>query len=377
VTFAGNENSRLVISSKYAMFMSASDLLGEGTSSICRTGECCETGAAVAVKVYKTQTCSTILQKFHRQIEVLEELQRPFESVEGAPWSDRLQGVAPYKVFMRLIDYSKSSDGVPGPDAADGGLYVVTEVGQYSLKDYIKRRRDEGRQMSKACVKSIIKAMVLVTAGLHAKGFVHLDLKPENLLVFGHHCPGRGGRLKLIDVDGCVKMGSVVTIDDSSLSYSPCYCAPEWAKFMIDGSADPKITISPALDVWSVGLTACELVTCKAALSKNFSRFQQPGVSKRQALFQYMDWLSEMKTCPLSNSVREFDGELVDLLKTCLLVGSPLDRKPLAESLNHPYLGEEEGLIPLGQLNSSPITNDVQQTPKASQHDKIVSFAFS
>ena len=43
--------------------------------------------------------------------------------------------------------------------------------------------------------EDMTKAVVFVMAGLHAKGFVHLDLKPENLMVFD-------GALKLIDVGG-------------------------------------------------------------------------------------------------------------------------------------------------------------------------------
>ncbi len=56
---------------------------------------------------------------------------------------------------------------------------------------------------------------MLVVAGLHAKGFIHLDLKPENLMLFD-------GMLKLIDVDGCVRIGTAISVSDSSLSFSPC-----------------------------------------------------------------------------------------------------------------------------------------------------------
>merc|ERR1719191_1695390 len=106
-------------------------------------------------------------------------------------------------------------------------MYVVTELASYSLKDYFSLRRTDGRKLSKDSVHDVAKAIILVTAGLHAKGLVHLDLKPENLMLFS-------GVLKLIDVDGCVRIGTRVSITDSSLSFSPCYCAPEWARFILD-----------------------------------------------------------------------------------------------------------------------------------------------
>jgi serine/threonine protein kinase len=191
---------------KYTMSMSKKDVMGEGSSSVCRMGLRNADREKVAIKTYKTRDDSTMM-KFSRQISVLEELQKPFQHVPGALWNEQLMQIPPSNLFMRLIDYSKDAKGMPGPDPIDGEMYVVTEVGEQSLKDYIKQRRDDHRPLSKGCVKSITKAMVRVTAGLHAKGFVHLDLKPENLMIFN-------GRLKLIDVDGCVKSGAEVSIDD-------------------------------------------------------------------------------------------------------------------------------------------------------------------
>lgn len=67
-------------------------------------------------------------------------------------------------------------------------MYVVTELAQrgpclfraslalrYSLKDYLALRRDQGKNLSRGAVKNISKAIILVVAGLHAKGPGHLD----------------------------------------------------------------------------------------------------------------------------------------------------------------------------------------------------------
>ena len=44
-------------------------------------------------------------------------------------------------------------------------------------------------------------------AGLHAKAYVHMDMNPENMMMFS-------GRLKVIDVDGCGRAGTKVSTQD-------------------------------------------------------------------------------------------------------------------------------------------------------------------
>merc|ERR1719282_568369 len=242
--------------------MCKEDILGEGTSSICRRGTNIKTGEMVAIKVYKTlkegaNSEDVKMQKFRRQISVLTELQEPFQvPTDLTLWSDQLSRAKPSRLFMQLIDYSKNARGEPAPDPVDGVLYVVTELAQYSLKDYLSLRRDQGRPLTKDTVKNITKAIILVMAGLHAKGLVHIDLKPENLMMFN-------GRLKLIDVDGCVKSGTHVSIEDSQ----------------------SRMMVSPALDVWSVGMTVCELVTLDAILKPFYANFLRSGSTSQEAGF--------------------------------------------------------------------------------------------
>lgn len=335
---------------KYFLMTSTNDVMGEGTSSICRRGRDLQTGAAVAIKLYKTkktrlgkhsahnsaQEESIILTKFRRQIAVLKELQKPLEKPsEPSLWNEQLAHATPSKLFMQLIDYSKDKSGQPGPDPEDGNIYVVTEMAQYSLKDWIKLRRDEKKPPSRETVRRISKAIMLVTAGLHAKGLVHLDLKPENLMMFG-------GCLKLIDVDGCVKIGTSVSIEDSSLSFSPCYCAPEWAQFLIEDSDVPQITVAPGLDVWSIGMTLCDLVLLDAALKPQYASFMRHGRSHREASFHFMDWLASLKKAPLSHRIEEFDPMLAQMLTSCLLVCDPVQRRSLAQSLGHAYFSRTQ-----------------------------------
>merc|ERR1719453_1855376 len=272
-----------------------------------------------------------MMLKFKRQIEVLKGLQAAFVKPSDATlWCDALATAKPSSLFMCLVDYSQDAKGDPSQDPDDGVVYVITELAQYSLKDYLALRREQNRPLPKESVKSITRAVILVVAGLHAKGLAHLDLKPENLMMFN-------GRLKLIDVDGCVKINSNVSITDSSISFSPCYCAPEWASFLINES-NSKIKISPALDVWSVGMTICELVTLNAVLKPMYGNFLRNAHSHREAGFLFMDWLSSIKKVPLPKNVEKFDPAFVELMNDWLLVTDKSKRKSCAQSLGNPYV---------------------------------------
>jgi serine/threonine protein kinase len=139
-----------------------------------------------------------------------------------------------------------------------------------------------------------------------------------------------------------------------SLSFSPVYCAPEWAKFLVDDSDEPRITIDPALDVWSIGMTACELVSLDAVLKPKYISFGKIARSRRDQGVLYFNWLRKVKKPPLPEPIQQFDDEFADLMSTCLLVGSPKNRKPLAQALNHPCLSQPF----VGKTSSSPLTCD-------------------
>lgn len=338
-----------VILGKYTIDMSEDGIMGEGSFSTCRRGLNKETGEGVAIKFFKTKKVdSTQLFKFKRQITVLKDLQAPFIKPSNPRlWSPQLEKAQPSRLFMRLIDYSKDAQGEPGVDVGDGVLEVVTELAQYSLQDYLTGKKQESAHMSKDTVKSIAKALLLVMAGLHVKGLVHLDMKPENLMVFD-------GCLKLIDVDGCVKIGSNIKIDDPSISFSPCYCAPEWARFLVDPDHNPSIEASQGLDVWSVGCTICELVTLDAIMKPVYANVLRRAHSHREASFLFLDWLGSLKKCPLPKEIRKCDDKLAQMVQTSILVPSYQDRKTCAECLADEYF--RGGVF--HRSKTSPITKE-------------------
>ncbi|CAA7047371.1 unnamed protein product [Microthlaspi erraticum] len=83
---------------------------------------------------------------------------------------------------------------------------------------------------------------------LHSCGYVHCDLKPDNILLFPSTAFGEPWDLKLADF-GLSKEPNT----DSTLSFpgAACYMPPE--------SVGPHGVIGPALDIWSLGCVVFEM----------------------------------------------------------------------------------------------------------------------
>lgn len=313
------------------MCLTSDGLLGEGGFSIVRRGLDLQTGMQVAIKEYKIG-CSSVGElatKFKCQVEVLQHLQKPW-SLECK--HARLATQQPSDLFVRLLGFSQNSMGEPGPDASDGTMYLVTELADCSLKDYFRQQRKHGAPLAKEKVRDLVHAILLATAGLHAKGYVHLDLKPENLMIFN-------GQLKLIDMDGCLEIGTQIS-DSSQLACSPCYIAPEWARFLLSGDDSGAILVAnPGLDAWSAGLTLCECVTLGTAMRPAFLGFAKVATSPEEAQGRFLQWLGEGLDCPpVPACIKEFDPELYTLLAEGLLVHDPAARPSPMQCLSHPYL---------------------------------------
>jgi len=323
---------------KYEVIKGKSGTLGEGSFSVVQKGWNIHTDEEVAVKTYKVdkndkEEFTLAMKKFNRQITVLKRLAKPMTESECSNprlWHPKFKELDVQSCFLKLIDYSKKADGQPGPDVSDGQLYVITEVGDFSLKDLLTDQRTKGVPIVNEQRSSIARSVVTVVAALHAKGLVHLDIKPENLMRVGDNW-------KLIDVDGCSEINSLVNINDSSISFSPCYCAPEWARFLIEDSDNLKV--QDGLDVWSVGISIAELVHLDACLKPKYASIFKEYGSHRKAGFCFLEWLSKPNE-PLSlpASIAKASPEFRDLVVDKILNKDPTQRVTLAECLDHPAL---------------------------------------
>ncbi|BFH74801.1 hypothetical protein SJAV_27450 [Sulfurisphaera javensis] len=106
-------------------------------------------------------------------------------------------------------------------------------------------------------VKKIIKQVAVALSYLHSSGYVHLDIKPQN--IFLKRNPGYLGEEVYRNIDGIIKLGdlgSAVKIGGKIEQVTPSYAPPEHVEAIITGKgADPK------MDIFALGMTAYVMLT--------------------------------------------------------------------------------------------------------------------
>jgi Tol biopolymer transport system component len=141
----------------------------------------------------------------------------------------------------------------------NGPVYMVQE---YAPGRTLRELLDDRGRLSPTEALELIEPVASALDAAHARGIVHRDVKPENIMV-----GEEGGRpvVKLLDLgiakirellaDGA--MASNVT-QTGQLIGTPAYMSPEqWGEPSVDGES----TIDGRADVYSLGVTVFELVS--------------------------------------------------------------------------------------------------------------------
>lgn len=225
--------------------------------------------------------------------------------------------------FVQLLGYSTDTNGRPGLDIDSEKFFVVTEPGEESLAESLSRHADLGTTLTVEDLRSLQWSLVSIVCGLHAAGFVHLDIKPCNVMRFGEVW-------KLIDFDGAVRTQS--TVNQDRCFVSPWYLAPEIARCRAR-----EITVSRLMDVWSVGMCALEAVFLQPVLRPWYEEWQtSTGCDDK-----FYSWLGDYDTPPIMGgdmleAMADIDYDMSELLQG-MLAKDPSQRLCIAECLVHPW----------------------------------------
>ncbi|MFI7340541.1 Stk1 family PASTA domain-containing Ser/Thr kinase [Streptomyces sp. NPDC050085] len=121
-------------------------------------------------------------------------------------------------------------------------VYLAMEyIAGCTLRDVL---RDRGALRPRAAL-DILEPVLAALGAAHRAGFVHRDMKPENVLI------GDDGRVKVADF-GLVRAVGSVTNTTGSVLGTVSYLAPEQVE---DGTA------TPAVDVYACGVVLFEMLT--------------------------------------------------------------------------------------------------------------------
>ena len=131
----------------------------------------------------------------------------------------------------------------------DAGVYMVLPYYKTDLLDFVN---DNGN-LNEHEVKLFIKAIASALKHAHDNNIVHLDIKPDNILLMNH------------DISECVlsdwgASNFVHDIKPSIVCGSEGYCAPELYSNIMNKT---KNSIGKPADVYSLGVTVHVLMTSK------------------------------------------------------------------------------------------------------------------
>jgi serine/threonine protein kinase len=187
--------------------------VGRGASAMVYRATRARGGPPVAVKVLHARSKASVRQRFHREVEILRQI--------DSPWVVKVagKGVLP--------------DGRP--------WYAMEYVDGQSLA----RILGNTPRSEPARVVGWLRGACRGLAAVHAAGWVHRDVKPANLVVLDM---GDHEEVKIIDLG----IAERIHAQPELLSGTPEYIAPEQAEFR---------PVDVRSDVYALGCCAYELLT--------------------------------------------------------------------------------------------------------------------
>jgi len=245
----------------------------------------------------------------------------------------------PETYVLRLLDHTQDGDFV----------YLLLELCEGDLL------RKQG-VLNEKTVRSIARQLMLGLQVVHKLGFIHRDIKPDNLLCTAD------GLLRIADFGWCCRREDSPTC----LAGTLLYMAPEVL------NNEPQTVKA---DVWSSGMTLFQMIAGRTLLQTNLD----PGVTKlserdpvKSTLLRQQWLLREIDAvCPPSDKLRpNHVSPLAWDLVQKMLTKDPAERISVEEALSHPWLRELTEAPSEGKVATSPLPSRRKEVRSPSK-DKV------
>jgi serine/threonine protein kinase len=188
--------------------------LGAGAAAVVHAGRDLRTNARVAIKLYRPDGTAIRLQQ-QRELEALARLDHPG--------------------LVTLHDGGTE----PGPD---GRTYVITDL----VEGPTLATRMQHGPLPVGEIRTLAATLAGALAHVHARGFVHRDVKPANILL------DHGREPRLADFGIARALDGTVATATGAVAGTAAYLAPE----QVRGE-----TVGPPADVYALGLVLIEART--------------------------------------------------------------------------------------------------------------------
>jgi serine/threonine protein kinase len=215
----------------------------------------------------------------------------------------------------------------------NGDTFFIFELADRNLREIVNKCHTKIKFLEERRVKKIIFQLLKAVDYIHSKGYIHKDIKPENILF-------KDGKVKLCDFGFCTKKDIIVEHIGTRIYRSP-ECLLRLTK-----------QYSSAIDMWSIGAIMIELfinmpvfedITDSAVMGKIINLVGMDELHtwpegyyglKKKGFFKGKSF---EKGNTIGSIIRS--EEACDLI-TGLLRIDPFNRLTAAEALQHPYFLE-------------------------------------